>query len=130
METHKFKQRIRHLLLLRQGLSLFIPSRAEQPHGNKIKAIGGGDIAQECLCTPFLFARRQKGITMRATRKYDELRLTDKMALSATDLMQMLSCGRATAEKIGEAAGARIKVGRRVLYNAERIRNYLERVAG
>lgn len=67
---------------------------------------------------------------MKATRKFEDSRLTNRMALSATDLMQMLSCGRATAEKIGEAAGARIKVGRRVLYNAERIRDYLERVAG
>ena len=29
----------------------------------------------------------------------------------------MLSCGRATARKIGEQAGAKIVIGRRVLYS-------------
>ena len=40
-------------------------------------------------------------------------------------LSAMLSCGRATARKIGEQAGARICVGRRVLYSVEKIKCYL-----
>ena len=36
-----------------------------------------------------------------------------------------LSCGRATARKIGEQAGAKIVIGRRVLYSIEKVKKYL-----
>ena len=38
---------------------------------------------------------------------------------------EMLSCGRATARKIGEQAGAKIVIGRRVLYSIEKVKKYL-----
>ncbi len=38
----------------------------------------------------------------------------------------MLSCGHATARKIGEQAGARIVIGRRVLYSVEKVKEYLK----
>lgn len=44
-------------------------------------------------------------------------------------LSAMLSCGHATARKIGEQAQARIVIGRRVLYSVDRIRRYLESLA-
>ena len=37
----------------------------------------------------------------------------------------MLSCGHATARKIGEQAGAKIIIGRRGLYSVEKVKNYL-----
>lgn len=37
----------------------------------------------------------------------------------------MLSCGHATARKIGEQAGAKIVIGRRGLYSVEKVKNYL-----
>lgn len=40
-------------------------------------------------------------------------------------LSAMLSCGRATARKIGEQAEARIVIGRRVLYSVEKVKEYL-----
>ena len=40
-------------------------------------------------------------------------------------LSAMLSCGHATARKIGEQAGARITIGRRVLYSVEKVQRYL-----
>lgn len=40
-------------------------------------------------------------------------------------LSAMLSCGHATARKIGEQAGARITIGRRVLYSVENVQRYL-----
>ena len=40
-------------------------------------------------------------------------------------LSAMLSCGYATAKKIGEQAGARIMIGRRVLYSVEKIKSFL-----
>ncbi|HHN8477093.1 hypothetical protein ACWJXL_09365 [Clostridioides difficile] len=40
-------------------------------------------------------------------------------------LSAMLSCGHATARKIGEQAGAKIVIGRRVLYSVEKVKKYL-----
>lgn len=40
-------------------------------------------------------------------------------------LSAMLSCGNSTARKIGEQVGARIVIGRRVLYSVEKIKKYL-----
>jgi hypothetical protein len=40
-----------------------------------------------------------------------------------------LSCGRATARKIGEDAGARVTYGRRVLYCISKVEKYLENVS-
>ena len=40
-------------------------------------------------------------------------------------LSAMLSGGHATARKIGEQAGAKIVIGRRVLYSVEKVKNYL-----
>lgn len=53
-------------------------------------------------------------------RKTDQSITVDIEKLSA-----MLSCGHATARKIGQQAGARIVIGRRVLYSVERIKSYL-----
>lgn len=44
-------------------------------------------------------------------------------------LAAMLSCGHATAKKIGEDAGARIVIGRRVLYSVHKIKKYLDSIA-
>ena len=64
---------------------------------------------------------------MRATRKYDETNTAERIAIDTPALMQTLSCGRATATQIGEAAGAKITIGRRVLWNTAKIREYLSR---
>ncbi len=44
-------------------------------------------------------------------------------------LSAMLSCGHATARRIGEQAGARIIIGRRVLYSVEKVRQYINDLA-
>lgn len=44
-------------------------------------------------------------------------------------LAAMLSCGQSTARKIAEDAGARIIIGRRVLYCVSKIEKYLEAIA-
>mgnify|MGYP000010608624 FL=1 len=44
-------------------------------------------------------------------------------------LSSMLSCGHATARKIGEQAEARIYIGRRVLYSVNKIQKYLDSIA-
>lgn len=49
----------------------------------------------------------------------------EQIAVDIEKLSAMLSCGHATARKIGEQAGARICIGRRVLYSVDKIKQYL-----
>ena len=63
---------------------------------------------------------------MRETKK----RQTDRMlSVDIEGLAAMLSCGQATARKIGADAGARICIGRRVLYSVDKVRKYLDAIA-
>ena len=48
--------------------------------------------------------------------------------VDAIGLQQLCGCGQYTAIHIGNAAGARIKVGRRVLYNTDKVKYYLDRL--
>ncbi len=57
-------------------------------------------------------------------------RETDRLlSVDAEKLTAMLSCGQSTARKIGEEAGAKIVIGRRVLYSVGKIEKYIEKVA-
>lgn len=49
----------------------------------------------------------------------------EQITVDIEKLSAMLSCGRATARKIGEQAEARICIGRRVLYSVDKIKQYL-----
>ena len=51
---------------------------------------------------------------------YDQRLLVDLLGL-----MELCSCGRIAAEKIGKDSGAVIRVGRRKLYNLEKVKNYI-----
>ena len=51
------------------------------------------------------------------------------LSVDVEKLAAMLSCGQATAKKIGEEAGARIVIGRRVLYSVSKIQKYIEKMA-
>lgn len=64
---------------------------------------------------------------MRAT-KNDTGNLSDMKTFPISILMRYLGCGRTTAEKIGVAAGARLAVGRRVLYRRDRIDAYIDSI--
>lgn len=57
-------------------------------------------------------------------RQSDDLMTVDIERLSA-----MLSCGHATARKIGNDAGARLIIGRRVLYSVQKVKYYIEMLA-
>ena len=50
------------------------------------------------------------------------------LAVTTNNLAQCLDCGRVTAVKVGEAAGAMIKVGKRVLWNVRKVQRYLDSV--
>ncbi len=56
---------------------------------------------------------------------------TDEPILVSSDRLQeyMPGCGKGTAVKIGIEAGARVKIGRRVLWNLPIIREYLNSIS-
>ena len=51
------------------------------------------------------------------------------IAITTEELMNRLQSGRTTAVAIGKSAGARIQVGRRVLWNVKKIQKYLDAVS-
>ncbi len=53
----------------------------------------------------------------------------DVIAVDIEKLSAILSCGCATARKIGEHAEARIFIGRRVLYSVNKVQKYLDSIA-
>ena len=63
---------------------------------------------------------------MRATRKDN---LPEKMCVDTDELRTMLCCGRKSAVEIGSAAGARVTIGRRVLWNTEKVKEYLNNIS-
>ena len=50
---------------------------------------------------------------------------TEYITVSTERLAELLDCGKATARSIGEKANAKIKIGRRTLWNVEKIKSYL-----
>ena len=52
--------------------------------------------------------------------------MNNRMTVNSETLANYLDCGRATAVKIGEAAGAKIQIGKRVLWNTEKVKQYLD----
>lgn len=53
------------------------------------------------------------------------LELNCRILISTADLQEFLSCGRSTTIKIGTEAGAKVQIGKRVLWNREKIQKYL-----
>ena len=51
---------------------------------------------------------------------------TEKLLINTKELQEMLSCGRHTAEWIGNNAGARIQIGRAVRWRVNDIKAYLQ----
>ena len=62
-------------------------------------------------------------------KKRTERQTDHRIAVDINGLSAMLSCGRDTARKIGEDAGARINVGRRVLYSVDKIERHIDRIS-
>lgn len=62
---------------------------------------------------------------MRKTAVDNTLLLDSAICISRSELPQLLGCGQATAEKIARAAGARIKIGKRVLIKVDKVNDYL-----
>jgi len=63
---------------------------------------------------------------MEKTKKTNNL---PSLTVSAESLAEMLNCGRPTAVKIGVEAGARIQIGKRVLFKVDKVNSYLDKLA-
>ena len=50
---------------------------------------------------------------------------TQCLTVTTEHLAELLDCGKVTARSIGEKANAKIKIGRRTLWNVEKIKAYL-----
>ena len=55
--------------------------------------------------------------------------LTTYYSVNTATLVEKLDCGKATAVKIGEKAGAKIRMGKRVLWNVSKILQYLDEIS-
>lgn len=61
---------------------------------------------------------------MRATKKNTPS--TNNLTVSTEGLQSLLNSGRNTAVEIGMAAGAKVVIGRLVLWNVSKIQKYLD----
>ena len=57
------------------------------------------------------------------------MQTSNRLTANTETLSEYLDCGRATAVKIGEAAGAKIQIGKRVLWNISKIQAYLNNLS-
>lgn len=60
-------------------------------------------------------------------RKVKKREVETRICVDTTTLAGMLGCGILTANRIGREAGARVQVGRRVLYRVAAVEEYLEK---
>lgn len=67
---------------------------------------------------------------MNKTTKTENASFLGKALVTTPELQGMLSCGRVTALQIGQNAGARVSIGRRVLWNTRKINSYLDAISG
>ena len=62
-------------------------------------------------------------------RKTAKVNTDQRISVDINTLATMLDCGLQTARKIGEDAEDRIVIGKRVLYNVQKIQKYLDELA-
>lgn len=56
------------------------------------------------------------------------LDITQKLLLNTQELQAILSCGYSSAVKLGMDAQAKIKIGKRVLWNRQKVEAYLNEI--
>ncbi len=54
---------------------------------------------------------------------------TPRLTVTTDELQALLGCGRKSAVDIGELAEARIQLGKRVLWNVEKVKIYLNLIS-
>ena len=66
---------------------------------------------------------------MKTTTQFKNVDPQDKIAITTLELQAMLSCGRYSAVQTGELAEARIQIGKRVFWNVEKIKTYIDSIS-
>ena len=66
---------------------------------------------------------------MNGTTKFSLRNQASRLAVTTDELQSLLGCGRKSAVDIGEMAEARIQLGKRVLWNIEKVRIYLNLIS-
>ena len=61
---------------------------------------------------------------MNATTSFND-NLGNRILINSKELQSLLGCGYASAIKLGNDAGAKVNVGRRVFWNKEKVQKYL-----
>lgn len=55
-------------------------------------------------------------------------KIDERILVTTPTLTAILDCGRDTAVRIGLAAGARVQIGKRVLWSTSKVRNYIDTI--
>ena len=63
---------------------------------------------------------------MRATKQFNNVDTQSKITINTDELQAMLSCGRYSAIQIAEA---RIQIGKRIFWNVEKIKSYINSIS-
>lgn len=63
-----------------------------------------------------------------ATQNAGARPITSRATIDTDGLKELLSCGYPAAIQIGEQAHAKVRVGRRVLWNVAKIQRYLDEI--
>lgn len=66
---------------------------------------------------------------MNGTTKFSLRNHASRLTVTTDELQSLLGCGRKSAVDIGEMAEARIQLGKRVLWNVEKVRIYLNLIS-
>lgn len=66
---------------------------------------------------------------MKTTKRSSDIQIPFKIAVTTEELQFLLSCGRDSAIHIGESAEARVQIGRRVLWNVEKVKEYINQIS-
>jgi len=65
---------------------------------------------------------------MQKTMIDNDFEVENKITVDINGLQQLLSIGRNSAATIGEQAGAVIRIGRRKLYNVDKVKAYMNKM--
>jgi len=71
--------------------------------------------------------KRKENDEMRATKKDSNLK--ERVLVNLKELQALCGCGRCCAEEIAEKAEASVRIGRRHLFNVNKIQAYLDSIA-
>lgn len=66
---------------------------------------------------------------MNATKKFTLPPDRQSITVTTQELQAMLSCGRKSAVDIGELAEARVQIGKRVFWNVEKVKTYINLIS-